>query len=281
MLAINKVIGRRLRRYFASTLVLILTLSIISVLGFALTLQSFSTVVADRVLPMSQLKVVSDAYAVDVTVNVRNLASGYASPDDATANIRAALDRADGSLRAYLATWLTDEEQVLIGNLLELIGNARASILDQVASLARQRLPIDANLAVARVSLDIEPVTRAVSDLIQLQVDVTQAELKFARWVVIASILTVVLVSIVCLAVVIYLMRQTQKTVASPLEQITELMGRLSKGEVEIAEALSRAEGEFGELARAFDAFQRLAREKQIRQKNYELHMQLDALIKE
>ncbi len=281
MLAINKVIGRRLRRYFASTLVLILTLSIISVLGFALTLQSFSTVVADRVLPMSQLKVVSDAYAVDVTVNVRNLASGYASPDDATANIRAALDRADGSLRAYLATWLTEEEQVLIGNLLELIGNARASILDQVASLARQRLPIDANLAVARVSLDIEPVTRAVSDLIQLQVDVTQAELKFARWVVIASILTVVLVSIVCLAVVIYLMRQTQKTVASPLEQITELMGRLSKGEVEIAEALSRAEGEFGELARAFDAFQRLAREKQIRQKNYELHMQLDALIKE
>ncbi len=281
MLAINKVIGRRLRRYFASTLVLILTLSIISVLGFALTLQSFSTVVADRVLPMSQLKVVSDAYAVDVTVNVRNLASGYASPDDATANIRAALDRADGSLRAYLATWLTEEEQVLIGNLLELIGNARASVLDQVASLARQRLPIDANLAVARVSLDIEPVTRAVSDLIQLQVDVTQAELKFARWVVIASILTVVLVSIVCLAVVIYLMRQTQKTVASPLEQITELMGRLSKGEVEIAEALSRAEGEFGELARAFDAFQRLAREKQIRQKNYELHMQLDALIKE
>ena len=281
MPAVNKVIGRRLQRYFASTLVLILILSIISVLGFALALQSFSTVVADRVLPMSQLKVVSDAYAVEVTANVRNLASGYVSPDDAMANIRAALDRADGNLRSYLATWLTEDGQVLAGKLLDAIGSARASVLDRVASLARQRLPIDADLAVASIALDIEPVTRTVSDLIKLQVDVAQAELEYARWVVIASILTVVAASIACLAVVIYLMRQTQKTVASPLEQLTELMGRLSKGEVEIAEALSRAEGEFGELARAFDAFQRLAREKQLRQKNYELHMQLDALIKE
>lgn len=277
----SNVIGRRLRRYFASVLVLILTLSVISVGGFSLTLRSLSTVVADRVLPMSELKSVSDAYAIDVTDNVRKLASGYISANDATANIRAAIDRADRSVLAFVGTWLTEDEQVLTTNLLERLGSTKTSVLEQISALARQRLPVDAGPVVAQVSLDIEPVVRVIGDLIQLQVDVAQAELEFSRQVGIAAIVAVVAASIACLVVVVYLLLRTQRTVASPLEQITELMGRLTKGEVEIDDALSRAEGEFGDLARAFDAFQRLAREKQLRQKNYELHMELDALIKE
>ncbi|MGF6172443.1 hypothetical protein [Ensifer sp. 4252] len=71
------------------------------------------SIVADRLLPVDQLKTVSDMYAVeivDTTHKVRSGALGWGAGKDA---INAALSTIDGQWRTYEATRLTPGEKKL------------------------------------------------------------------------------------------------------------------------------------------------------------------------
>jgi methyl-accepting chemotaxis protein len=73
-----------------------------------------ATIYADRVVPLQQLKVVADAYAVAIVDNVHKVRAGTVTYEDGANTIRKARTTIDSAMKAYSSTWLTDEEKGLL-----------------------------------------------------------------------------------------------------------------------------------------------------------------------
>ncbi len=71
------------------------------------------SIVADRVIPMEQLKVIADAYAVDIVDAVHKVRSGAFSFAQGQKSVDAAMGKIDRKWSDYMATYLTPEKRAL------------------------------------------------------------------------------------------------------------------------------------------------------------------------
>ncbi|HEY9103949.1 methyl-accepting chemotaxis protein [Chitinimonas sp.] len=153
----------------AGLLTLMLFMGISNLMKLASTNEHFASTYNDRVVPLKQLKVVSDMYAVNIVDTTHKLNHKALSWDAAKRNYAEAQANITQQWKAYLATELTDEEKQLVARadadmrkadslvtqLNQLIGAQDSAGLDQ---LARQAL-----------YPTIDPLTGAISDLVELQ----------------------------------------------------------------------------------------------------------------
>ena len=87
--------------------------------GMSSMTESMTSIYVDRVVPLQQLKIVADAYAVSIVDTTHKLRAGSLTFDDALKSI----DQAGGAIKeqwsAYLATALTDEESQIVEDVKE------------------------------------------------------------------------------------------------------------------------------------------------------------------
>ena len=217
-------------------------------LGVTLTLTGFQreltartrTIYQDRVVPLGQLKTISDAYSVAVVDAVHKRRDGVLSGDQAASMLRAARDTIRTQWRAYRATYLTPEETTLADSADARIARA-APVLDALgqAYASGNRLALD-SLVINALYPAVEPVTRTLDELVNLQQRVAAEE--FARFEDTATRASQVAVGISMLAFV-----------------LAVLLGRRMAGQVTRALALvSTTVGDLksrlGQLQSALDA---------------------------
>ena len=165
-------LGTRVFAGFASVAVLIVVLSGLSIGAMAQLDAGARTIYADRVVPLQQLKVVADAYAVAIVDEVHKVRAGTVTFAAGRARIARATVTIDSAWALYLATTLTAEEQALIGQVesVRAAANAateRAQALMAASDTAGLRVFAESALYPA-----IEPVSDRISRLIDLQVRV-------------------------------------------------------------------------------------------------------------
>ncbi len=94
------------------------------------------TVIADRVLPMQQLKAVSDLYAVNIVDAAHKARGGSITPADAQNRINEARSKITPNWDAYSKTEMSGDELVIVPKLKAALPAADAAI-DQLQTILR------------------------------------------------------------------------------------------------------------------------------------------------
>ncbi|WP_187170385.1 methyl-accepting chemotaxis protein [Salidesulfovibrio onnuriiensis] len=164
-------------RLYLLTGFLVLALILVSYLGLSNAnhaVGALETVYKDRVVPLEQLKTISDMYAiniVDISHKVRNgnltWSDGAKAVSEAKGVIRDRLD-------AYLSTTLTPEEQQIIDKTKHLIQPADDLVKKLEEILARQDMAALTQLTIDELYPTIDPLTEEYGNLVNLQLRVAR-----------------------------------------------------------------------------------------------------------
>jgi PAS domain-containing protein len=130
---------------------------------------TMATLVADRLVPMAQLKTVSDAFAVDVVDLTHKSRDGGVSPGLARMQVNDAIRRADRAWTDYLATKMTPEEQRLINWVEPHRQRARELSKDLMQRLASFNEADMRRFAATDLYPVIDPLSHALLPLLDLQ----------------------------------------------------------------------------------------------------------------
>lgn len=162
-------IRTRLASMAGALTALIIGLGSYSLVTLNETNQAFKTTYNDRVIPLDQLKNVSDAYAIDIVDTVNKLAHGSLKPTEAAPRIQAAEKIIADQWSAYKGTLLTPRETELVNQADAAIRNANATKEELQKIFAQPDQAAFQALARDRLYPAVEPITQVLDQLIDLQ----------------------------------------------------------------------------------------------------------------
>jgi methyl-accepting chemotaxis protein len=132
------------------------------------------SVYKDRVVPLDELKDVSDMYAVNIVDTAHKVRNGNLSWEEGRRNVDTAVTTIDSSWKAYLGTELVPEEKKLAGEIAGMMKNADVAVAELKGLLdARDKGGLE-TFTVRKLYPSIDPLTNKVSELVQLQLDVAK-----------------------------------------------------------------------------------------------------------
>jgi methyl-accepting chemotaxis protein len=249
----TKTISFRLSFSVVSLALIALLAALASIFVIRNTEQSMQTVLADRVIPLRDLKTISDAYAIDVVDNTHKVRGGTLSYDLAQDRLTASTRIVSERWTAYLATYLTEEEKRLVAAANEAKVTADAGIL-RIKQLLAERNPaaladyVDRHLYAA-----IEPITAAIDKLVVLQIEESTAEatrVKAQSAFALRMMIGFVLLAIMLVA---FALGVTFGAVVRPLKRLTAALLVMGKGDFSQAVVEMQRKDEIGQMSRVID----------------------------
>ena len=224
--------------------------------------RQLDTILTDRVVPLKQLKIVSDMYAVNVVDTAHKARSGEFSFPEALESLSDAKRAIDENWSAYEATRITPEEQELVEAVGQNTPAAQAAIADLENILrAGDRAALE-QFTTTRLYPTIDPVTASISSLIDLQVrvageDGAKAQQLFGFTNTLNTVLGLAALIIVGLTTAFVI-----RGLTGPLTTLTNAMRRLAGGDNDVGIPADARRDELGQMARALVAFRDAAVEK-------------------
>lgn len=153
-----------------------LSIAMFSLFGFKQINAHFETTYNDRVIALQQLKIVSDMYAVNIVDTSHKTRDGALSWQDAAKNITEARKQIRREWDAYMATYLTSEEKGLADQAAASMKVADG-VVDKLAALVIEENREELRAFAAKELYPaIDPVTDAVSKLVDLQLRIAKEE---------------------------------------------------------------------------------------------------------
>ncbi|MGQ9371344.1 methyl-accepting chemotaxis protein [Azospirillum sp. ST 5-10] len=217
--------------------------------------RGLETVYADRVVPLRDLKIVSDAYAVFIVDASHKVRNGNFVWEEGQRSVATAAKDIRARWQAYLATRLVAEEAALAEQAKPLMAAADRAVerLQGILS-ARDAAALD-DFVRNTLYQTIDPVTERIGALIDLQVRVAgesyaaaqadHEEATLVSWL----LLGVAAVTIAGAAAVV------QRRVVGPVNRLTDTMERMAGGDYGVAIPATGARDEIGAMARAVEVF--------------------------
>jgi len=153
-------------------------LSIYALVVFADINRGVSSIYNDRVVPLKDLKLISDDYAVLVVDAINKANAGQISPREALRQIEEAESNIETNWEHYTQTSLTPREKELVKEAESLFDVASQGI--EEAKTVLRSAPSNAQGQLNRIDGPlyelIDPVTQKIGELIELQLDVAAQE---------------------------------------------------------------------------------------------------------
>ena len=227
----KSIASRRCLSLKAKLNILIAALGLLSVAAGAAGLVSLSktnaslaTVYNDRVVPLQQIKSVSDDYAIFVIDAVNKANAGVMSAHAALASFDSASTRIQKNWKAYRATFLTPEEQTLAREVESLMTAAQPTLDRLRANLASGAADRNGTLSGFDGPLysTIDPLTSKLTELVDLQLRVAAAEYAAAetRYTRLLWLLSSILGAGILLALLFGAM--LMRSIVNPIHEVTE-----------------------------------------------------------
>ncbi|WP_335720489.1 methyl-accepting chemotaxis protein [Vibrio natriegens] len=213
----------------------ILTLLIITAVNRHVSttvMQRFESVYSDRVIPLYQLKEISDLYSVDIidAANRNNL--GISGSEITYGNAKQSIDKARKVWDEYLKTTLTERESSLVEQLKPKLDDASFKIpllLNQ-----HKEGKINNQSLVHELYSHVDDITVGLDKLIKLQIEVAKNEYDKSRIELEKFELIVWIITFVSMLLSSLLSYWLTKRETRNLSKIVNWLGCLAKGEVEL-----------------------------------------------
>jgi methyl-accepting chemotaxis protein len=219
--------------------------------------QSLQTVYVDRVIPLQQLKVISDHYAVSVIDAVNKANAGLMTGAEALALINKATKEIDVEWAKYMATALTPEESSLAQQAQALFLPANEAVKELINFLERTPGSLNGQLSAFDGPLyaTIDPIGGKITDLINLQLRVANSEYTSAQQSytnVKHSSIVLISIGLILAAISGYLLI---RAISGPLNNAVLIAQNIAKGQLNNQINTDRKD-ETGQLMIAMDQMQ-------------------------
>ncbi|GBG13124.1 methyl-accepting chemotaxis protein [Novimethylophilus kurashikiensis] len=133
--------------------------------------EAFASVYNDRVVPLKQLKVVADMYAVNIVDTSHKTRNRNIDWDAAIKNVDEAEAKVKENWNAYMGTYMDPQEKALASDTSASIKVADQAVDELKRILAAHDETSLAEFTTSRLYPAIDPVSGKISDLVELQLD--------------------------------------------------------------------------------------------------------------
>lgn len=156
----------------AIPLLLLILVSLIAVYNMGLLATGVDSLYQDRIKPLQQIKIVSDAYAVTIVDTMHKHRAGLLNVQEASSQIRQAADTAQNAWQAYRQTRMTAEDQRLVDVANPWIDKWQLQLQGYLQSIADGSVLNQPNADFQQQMYGVaDPLSTALANLIQLQLD--------------------------------------------------------------------------------------------------------------
>jgi methyl-accepting chemotaxis protein len=214
---------------------------------------AMQTVLDDRVMPLRDLKMISDSYAVDIVDTSHKVRGGSYS-------FAQGLDKVQGSRKviterwaAYLATYLTEAEKLLVKEAETEKKRADTGVEEIISILTARDLNKIVFFVDNKLYPAIEPMTAAIDKLVNLQI--VEAELEAQKSRANAAFIQKILLVAAAFALLLVglSLAITMRSVLSPIQKLTGALLVMGKGDFSQSVPDQNRGDEIGQMARVID----------------------------
>ena len=195
---------------------------------------ALDTVYQDRVVPLKDLKVIADMYAVNIVDTSHKVRNGNLKWDEGRKNVADAQKVIAEKWKAYLATTLVAEEKRLVEQAKPLMTKADAAVAKLSDILKREQAEELSTFTIQELYPAIDPVSEKYSELVDIQITVAKQEWEHNssqyhrnKLLSIAAIIIGVLLSSVIGLMI-------ARSITSPLAMGVEVANRLARGDLTV-----------------------------------------------
>ncbi|WP_409530228.1 methyl-accepting chemotaxis protein [Sphingomonas sp.] len=221
----------------------------------------FDTLLADRVLPLRQLKAVADAYAVSIVDASHKARNGNFTLAEAEKQVSEGRAIAAANWKAYRATSIVGHEADLAATAETRIrsADAEADVLETLLK-RNDRVGLDA-FVVHRLYPAIDPVSAALGDLVSEQIRISEQVTgdASAQNHLVASI--AIGIAILVAAVWLFALQIARKSIIRPIGTLADTMEALAAAQ-DTSIPFTKQGDEIGRMARACEIFRLAAAER-------------------
>lgn len=220
------------------------------------------SVYVDRVIPMRDLRMVSDAYAVTFVDFVVKAHVGRETPANAAKAIRDVMKLADDRWIAYEATQLVEEEVAIAAEVKRLRKAAEPVVAQALAAMDGNDKAALSELLLGDLYPRVDPLTGALDRLIAVQTTVTEdvyhrSESMGSLLMIAATLFALFGAGAIAVSVWAVVVRTTR-----PLVAMTDAMQRLAANDIQIEVPGESRSDEIGAMAKAMGVFKTNALER-------------------
>ncbi|MCW7493958.1 MCP four helix bundle domain-containing protein [Leptospira sp. 2 VSF19] len=219
---------------FMVTILLMIVVAGASFYSARQILASLHTVFEDRVVPISQIKEVSDAYLIGIVDSANKVRAKKITVEEALESIRESETKADEIWKVYLGTYLVPKEKAIIDQMEKEFPPLKAGV-KQLRILLETRN--DAELE-KFVTVDMypifEPLTHHLDDLIRVQLKVAKEEYHRSEAQFESSLAVVITVVVVAFVLVFLIAIFFSDSIAAPMKKIVEVAQTVSIGDLDV-----------------------------------------------
>jgi methyl-accepting chemotaxis protein len=252
-------------KLFACLTVLAIALLAIGVFSFfALEEESklSNSIVADRVIPLSQLKKVADSYAVNIVDTVHKTRAATLSPQQGRDNIQTALKVIDDSWRDYRNTMLTPEEAEIANRFEQTRQKTDQKLKSLLGLIENGDLQTLAAYADKELYPTIDPLGGPIDQLVNLQIRVAREALVTGNKMKVSLTLTMAILALFGMVAIVFSVRTVVASVTRPLDKMTRAMAELADGKLDVCIFGEGRRDEIGTMANAVAVFRDSAQDR-------------------
>ncbi|MEB3827076.1 HAMP domain-containing methyl-accepting chemotaxis protein [Phormidium sp. CCY1219] len=224
--------------FFVIPALILVGISAYSIYSFLRIDRQVGTIYDDRVIPLRQLDLIADNYAIEIVDAVNKANANLITLNQAIAQVDTAQKESEKAWEAYQETYLTDREQTLVNELEELLAAANVEIqqLERVLEAGNRAGLSQFDGPLYKV---IDPVTAKLRELMDLQLEVAQEERQIANRVLRET----VVIFIILVVIAVFAASPFGYVVSNAIaRQLRETVNQLSSSSTEIAAAAEEQE---------------------------------------
>ncbi|MBL0702126.1 MAG: methyl-accepting chemotaxis protein [Desulfosarcina sp.] len=228
----NIKIGARLYCLIGFIMLVTTIIVAIGIGGMGKISDGLKTVYYDRVVPLQELKIIADLYAVNIVDTAHKVRDGKLTWNEGQGNIEKAQETIHEKWNSYLATKLVRKEEKLVLDTKSLMQRADASVvkLDEIFR-TEDKMRLTKYAAIELYPI-IDPVSEKIAELIDLQLEIAKNEndkaerlYKTSRNMLYGLFIVLVLVTWVAALIII-------KGITVPLAKGVDFAKKMSKGDL-------------------------------------------------
>lgn len=152
------------------------TVGVVGLHGLATMLGGLKTVYEDRVVPLRDLKVIADMYAVNIVDTAHKVRNGNIGWEEGRKNLAQAEEIIQTKWKAYKATFLVEQEKKLVAEIEPMLSSTQVELDKLRGILQREDAPAMAEFTKSALYPAIDPVGNKFAELIEIQLDVAKQE---------------------------------------------------------------------------------------------------------
>lgn len=255
------------------TLILVVIIIIASLVSFSVSSlnkinYSLETVYNDRVIPLQQLKRISDLYAVNIVDTTHKLRNKNINSSEAQTSIVDAMKEIDEIWKTYTSTFLTADEKKLVEESEVLFKNANTSIENLLGIIKNGDEDALIKYTVNDLYGAIDPITAKISELIQLQLDVSKSEFESSQ-ILHNELLKLYKIIAIVSALVVVLFVWIVINIVRPLRIMSRKLEDISKNGGDLTQKIDiHSKDELGNMAGSINEFIAMLRQIILNVKN-------------